>query len=87
MKRLAYLLFVFVSSLPAPSSDIETWPHGTSLGFNSLQHLEHKGYANVADYDIILLSTKCVTRSQLSDFNPNDVKPSDNFPRLLDVIK
>ena len=32
-KRLAYLLYGSVASLPSPSSNIEAWPHGTSLRF------------------------------------------------------
>ena len=33
LKRLAYLLYGSVASLPSPSSNIEAWPYGTSLRF------------------------------------------------------
>ena len=42
LKRLAYLLYGSVASLPSPSSNIEAWPYGTSLRFASLLHLEHR---------------------------------------------
>ena len=32
-KIVAYLLYGSVASLPSPSSNIEAWPHGTSLRF------------------------------------------------------
>ena len=41
LKRLAYLLYGSVASLPSPSSNIEAWPYGTSLRFASLLHLGH----------------------------------------------
>ena len=33
LKRLKYLLYGSVASLPSPSSNIEAWPYGTSLRF------------------------------------------------------
>ena len=41
LKRLAYLLYGSVASLPSPSSNIEARPYGTSLRFASLLHLGH----------------------------------------------
>ena len=41
LKRLAYMLYGSVASLPSPSSNIEAWPNGTSLRFASLLHLGH----------------------------------------------
>ena len=41
LKRLKYLLYGSVFSLPSPSSNIEAWPYGTSLRFASLLHLGH----------------------------------------------
>ena len=42
LKRLAYLLYGSVASLPSPSSHIEAWPYdSTSLRFASLLHLGH----------------------------------------------
>ena len=41
LKKLKYLLYGSVASLPSPSSNIEAWPYGTSLRFASLLHLGH----------------------------------------------
>ena len=41
IKKLSYLLYGSVASLPSPSSNIEAWPYGTSLHFASLLHLGH----------------------------------------------
>ena len=41
------MLYGSVASLPSPSSNIETWPNGTSLRFASLLHLGHQGYVNI----------------------------------------
>ena len=41
LKRLSYLLYGSVASLPSQSSNIEAWPYGTSLRFASLLHLGH----------------------------------------------
>ena len=38
---------------------------------------------NRTDYVLILISTKCVTRFLISDFEPNDFQPSDHYPRQL----
>ena len=40
-KKMSYLLYGSVASLPSPSSNIESWPFGTSLRFASLLHLGH----------------------------------------------
>ena len=52
LKRLAYLLYDSVASLPSQSRNIEAWPYGMTLRFASLLHLGHYGYVNISDYVI-----------------------------------
>ena len=41
LKRLAYLLYGSVASLPSSSSNIKAWPYVTSLRFALLLHIGH----------------------------------------------
>ena len=62
LKRLAYLLYGSVASLPSPSSNIEAWPNGTSLrfapAFRALGVCEHMWPFSLRDIWATILSSK-----------------------------
>ena len=76
-------LDLFVALLPSPSSNIEAWAIWQVTPFRFAPAFKALGCVNIADYVMIIISTRSATRFQLSDFELNDFKISDHLPKTF----